>query len=445
MTLPVPLPPDNDTSWRDWAEAIHNAVAAIVAGSYTAPVSTTAATPSQVVRSSKVTGDTTNRYERQADGTILVGPGGTTPLKTNGKVVVDQGADDTRHGIVVYGNSQVTSPGTDHPLAIFDHLGAPIFVVPKAGGPALTGDNFRVFDGGEVFNHEISLRMNGTVQARRGDVAGGVGVFALGNATTPPTAEPDGTHAVDGATTVPGVVFFAREGRAYVMDAGGISQEITGGSANRRTQTVQKDYGLATISTSGAPAATFSGTGTGNTQAVSDNIFSAPFVQLLTAATANNANGVTPASYTQVHPNFRPSLWCKVSTDTAITSARFWVGLFSASPGAVASPTALHCAAFRYDTSVDGTAFWRCVTSGASATPTVTTTSVAVAVSTAYDFRIEYNAAASKIRFFINDVVVATHTATLPAAAMAPDVRVTTLSAAARALHFSRYSLVYSG
>lgn len=423
--------------------AIGTTSATAKAGDYSPPAATDGATAGTVVRTSKVTGDTTNRHERRADGTVSIGPGGTTPLRTDGFISLDMGAEPTREGIWVRASSYPDMQS--QPLLIVDANEAPIFGVGKAGGASVFGDNFSIFDGGDIFNPEIKLRHDGTVQARRGDPAGGSGVFALGNVTTAPTAQPDGSHTVDGSNTVPGVVFYAKAGRAFVVDGGGVSQEITGGSANVRSITVQKDIGLATLSSIGVPAAAVSGTGTGNTSTSSDNQFVAPFLALTTAATANNAQGVTPSTYSQVLPPFRPMMWTKIRTGSAITSTRYWVGMFSANPGAVASPTALHCAAFRYDTSVDGTAFWRCVTSAASATPTVTTTSVAAAVDTTYNMRIEINASNNSVRFLIDDVVVATHTATLPTAAMAPDVRVTTLSAAARTLHFSRYTVTQLG
>lgn len=168
---------------------------------------TVAALAAQLVQSSRVSGDTTNRFERRADGSMAVGPGGATPLRNAEAFwVIDLGAEPTRHGVVIYTSSD-DSP-TSQGLMVLDHLGAPIFAVAKAGGPAVFGDNFRVFPGGDVLNHEVSLRLDGTIQGRKGDPAGGIGVLALGAATTPPTRNPDGSVDLDGSDTVAGAVLW---------------------------------------------------------------------------------------------------------------------------------------------------------------------------------------------------------------------------------------------
>jgi hypothetical protein len=60
-----------------------------------------------------------------------------------------------------------------------------------------------------------------------------------------------------------------------------------------------------------------------------------------------------------------------------------------------------------------GSANWKCVTISAS-TRTFTTTSVAVTASAWVKLRIEINAAATSVGFYINDVLVATHTTNIP-------------------------------
>ncbi len=137
----------------------------------------------------------------------------------------------------------------------------------------------------------------------------------------------------------------------------------------------------------------------------------------------------------------RPVGTCRLMTDaSAVTSTRLWVGLTSAELGSLAvAPTTQHVAGFRYDTGLDGTAFWRTVTSnGTSATTTTTTT--AIAANTAYELVAEVNSAGTAIRFWINGALVATHTATLPGAstALGCTARLRTLAAASRALRLGR-------
>lgn len=121
-------------------------------------------------------------------------------------------------------------------------------------------------------------------------------------------------------------------------------------------------------------------------------------------------NGTAKTQY-QLLPRF----WAKIFTGAAagdIQNVRIWVGL-----GAYdlrASDTNLaNVAAFRYCTATDGTAFWRCVTSDNSSAATVTTTTVPIATSTQYTLHIDCRDPATYY-FWINGVLVATHTTNLP-------------------------------
>jgi hypothetical protein len=53
-------------------------------------------------------------------------------------------------------------------------------------------------------------------------------------------------------------------------------------------------------------------------------------------------------------------------------------------------------------------------TTESNGTQTNTTTGITVAAATAYDFRVEVNAAATSVNFYIDNVLVATHTANIP-------------------------------
>lgn len=116
-------------------------------------------------------------------------------------------------------------------------------------------------------------------------------------------------------------------------------------------------------------------------------------------------------NYTISRRDWKPIFETLIKIGSDLSDVRVWCGLFSATPFASATPS-LHYIAFRYATAVDGTAFWRCVTDNGSGTPTVTTTTAAIAVSTKYSLRFECKA--SDVDFYVNDVLVATHSTTLP-------------------------------
>jgi hypothetical protein len=123
-----------------------------------------------------------------------------------------------------------------------------------------------------------------------------------------------------------------------------------------------------------------------------------------------------------------------------LTAVRHWVGLFSTSPDASGTPN-IELAAFRYDTGIDGTAFWRCVTiagTGTSNETTVTTVAVAVVKHTFCTMLL-----AATVEFYVDDVLVATHTTYLPALAtyLAFAVRVVNLASATRATRWGRMAI----
>lgn len=128
----------------------------------------------------------------------------------------------------------------------------------------------------------------------------------------------------------------------------------------------------------------------------------------------NSDAGWITAAFTKTRTDQNPIIVIALKTGSPITVQRTWAGLFSADPMAQDTHTApaLDIAAFRYSPAADGTAFWRTVTDNASGTPTVTTTTIAIAADTRYVLKIIATTAA--VYFFINDVLAATHSATLP-------------------------------
>lgn len=349
----------------------------------------------------------------------------------------------TNNGISVRG----IVGGTGQLFQAFDHNSAPVFAIPQFGGATMFGDSFRVMPPGNVTTPVVKLRADGTIQMAQGDAAGGAGVIAIGNATTLPGGGsfPDGSHSLDGSATAPGAVLYANLGRLEMLNQFGIKDEI-GGNTLRRRINVYKDVAAATISTVGSPAYTLDTSSGSQTSADGSVSPAAALVTLTTGTTSGNTAGVLPANYTQLKPAWQPMWWARIITDpTAITSLRYWFGLFSADPSGSATPSS-HILAFRYDTGADGTAFWRVVTNNAT-TATVAVTTVAIAAATQYDLRIVGNNPNNSYVFIINGVIAATATATLPTFSqnMAPALRATALSAAGRAFSFSRMELTHIG
>jgi hypothetical protein len=135
----------------------------------------------------------------------------------------------------------------------------------------------------------------------------------------------------------------------------------------------------------------------------------------VTAAIADREGGWLSSNFNQVQRQDKPILGMVVKTGAAlgdIQNVRIWCGLFSATPVAAALP-AIHLAGFRYDTTVDGTAFWRCVTNDGGGAGTITTTLIAVAQDTRYDLMVDMSAS-TNVKFYVNGDLVATHTTTLP-------------------------------
>lgn len=166
-----------------------------------------------------------------------------------------------------------------------------------------------------------------------------------------------------------------------------------------------------------------------------------PWVSYVTGTTSGNSGGATSV-YTLMRRDWTIDFVARVQLGALVTSVRYWVGMFSATPVASATP-AIHLAAFRYDTTADGTAFWVCATDDGGAAPTTTTTANAISAGGVYTLRVR--ADSTDVRFFIDGVLVATHTTNLPTATqlMGWSHHVTTLSNAARTLQFGRNAIEY--
>lgn len=112
-----------------------------------------------------------------------------------------------------------------------------------------------------------------------------------------------------------------------------------------------------------------------------------------------------------------PKLGVKFRT-VEVAAVRIWVAMYGSSSASAmdstATPNTPH-AGFRYDTGVDGTAFWRCCVGTATALQTVVATTVPVTANTTYELVVEVLTGSTK--FYINgDEVAEITTNQIPAA-----------------------------
>ncbi len=237
--------------------------------------------------------------------------------------------------------------------------------------------------------------------------------------------------------TVEGQVLTASSSGAWLADYPSIT------ASPRRLMAFYKNAGAATFTTVGTAAIlTVSATSSS-----ADDSFGA-FENAATGLAANSVSGVITSNFTQVRRAWEIEYYTVIKTDpTAITSLRYWVGFFGANPDST-STTTTNMIAFRYATDADGTSFWRavtCVTTCATA-PSITTTSVAIAANTLYKLRIVCRNVVPDCKFYINDVLAATQTVSLPAASslLGWGNRVTTLSGAVRNIKTSRINVAHN-
>lgn len=184
-----------------------------------------------------------------------------------------------------------------------------------------------------------------------------------------------------------------------------LSDPLGIGANKRRWWIIQQNAGLTTIRLEGVLAAP---TVTGTPALL--NTTTGQFIQYTTAAVLNSNAGWNVASSQQTRRNYNPRYSAIIRTGGDITSIRFWIGLFSANPMASSNP-AIEAMAFRYDTGVDGTAFWRIFSNiGPGAVGVVTVTTVPVTIDTIYRFAIECAPGQGRATYYINDVSLFTET-----------------------------------
>jgi len=202
---------------------------------------------------------------------------------------------------------------------------------------------------------------------------------------------------------------------------------------------IQKNGGLATFNNMGFTTAP---TDEGTLSNLNDA--TGQYVNFATAAHSDRDGGLLASAFTIVQTQNKPIFTMVVKTGANaadLQTCRIWCGLFSGDPMASNTPS-VHLAAFRYAPAADLTAYWRCVTDSGSGAPTVTATSVAIATDTRYVLQVDATDPAS-IKFYINGVLVATHTTELPTTTQSLGycVELRTLSATARNLRIAKLHL----
>lgn len=185
----------------------------------------------------------------------------------------------------------------------------------------------------------------------------------------------------------------------------------------------------------------------GSGTAVSDS--SGTYYQMTSSGSTGSFAGWNLASGTGTESPAHIAAWyLTFKTGPSIDACRFWVGAANNLGNTLSSNddpvTAVRsCAALRYSTVVDGTAFWRFVTSD-GVTKTETTTTFPIAVSTRYKVKIVPTT--GSIACYIDGVLVATHTTNLPSfsATIGMTSSVTTLENQPKLLLHGRFCIEYS-
>jgi lysophospholipase L1-like esterase len=171
-------------------------------------------------------------------------------------------------------------------------------------------------------------------------------------------------------------------------------------------------------------------------------------VRIASATSGTAASVIWTANMTRSSHIPELSTYCSPNAAT-FSAARYWIGLFSATPVAAADPASIHAAAFRWssDGAADLTSFWRTYTKDGT-TATVKVTNSPIASAGVYMLRIEFvgtkGTNATSINFFVNDVLVSTHTTNLPGGAalnLTPYATVTPTAAAQKSLDIARQAL----
>lgn len=217
----------------------------------------------------------------------------------------------------------------------------------------------------------------------------------------------------------------------------------------KRTMQYLKNAGAATITNSGfASAPTTAGT------LSSQDTVTGAWLRHTTAASAGSAGGFVSSSYGIVRPGWLPEMTAYVQWGDGFNAGdgQIWVGFMSASVDTSingrdqesSTAPAIAMAGFYYGTATtvsDYKGQWVPYTSNGAAGVNNSTRTGALG-STAEKLKIVFSSS-TEVLFYINEVLVATHTATLPAEnqALGFGIRITAGDAAAVYLEWSRVEI----
>jgi len=140
-----------------------------------------------------------------------------------------------------------------------------------------------------------------------------------------------------------------------------------------------------------------------------------------------------------------PEVISYIRTDlSSVTSVRYWCGWASADPAQSATPLSA-LAAFRYDSTVDTDGNWRAVTSTGNSVAQTSVTNTGIPVTAGGRYRLRVLTTPDVAQFYIDNVLVATHTTNLPPAAATIGwcCFVTTLASARRSILWSRTAVMH--
>lgn len=184
------------------------------------------------------------------------------------------------------------------------------------------------------------------------------------------------------------------------------------GSGKRRMWGIQQNPNLNTLSNIGYSTAPTVNTPGAAAVVHNDASGNGQYIEYATGATLNAAAGWIAPTFDQTQRIYRYIYDAYIKTGADVTNVRFWIGLFSATPMASATP-AINATAFRYDTAADGTAFWRIVTIDGTTTNAQATTQ-SIAANTVYHFRIVWLTGTATVHFLINGVDVGSSATNIP-------------------------------
>jgi hypothetical protein len=265
-------------------------------------------------------------------------------------------------------------------------------------------------------------------------------VTVAGGLTDPTTTEGDllvrDASAVDrlGVGAESDVLTVVSGVPAWAAPAGG------GGSSDptlyaKREMQILKNPGAGTSIAVGTAAWTLSATASNADDA------DGPWVNHATGTTSGNASGALSGTGL-VRRDWQPEFIARIKTPSDITSMRLWIGFATGNPDGSDAPSS-HMAAFRFSTGVPDTN-WIAYTDDGDGTGTATDTGVAVAADTVYLLRVDCSDPAN-VKFYVNGSLVATNTTNLPTATtgLFAQLRVTTLTAASRALKWGRVAILH--